>query len=244
MINIIINGANGKMGSTTVAAIANEKDLKLVACTSSNDDLIAQIQKHKADVVIDWTTPASVFENTQKIISAGARPVIGTTGLTSDQIKLLSDDCKNKKMGCIIAPNFSIGAILMMKYAQDAAKYFPDVEIIEHHHPHKKDAPSGTAKKTAELIAETKKQKNTSAEIDMQLKNNFARGEHYHGVPIHSIRTAGVFANQDVIFGGLGETFTIQHHATDRNAMMPGLFLCCRKVMALDHLVYGIEALL
>lgn len=244
MINILINGANGKMGSTTVAAIANEKDFKLVSCTSSKDDLISEIKKHKVDVVIDWTTPASVFENTQKIIAAGARPVVGTTGLSSDQIKLLSDECKSKKIGCIIAPNFSIGAILMMRYAQDAANYFPDVEIIEYHHPHKKDAPSGTAKKTAELIAENKKQKNTSAEIDIQLKNNAARGEHYHGVPIHSIRTTGVFANQEVIFGGSGETFTIQHHATDRNAMMPGLFLCCRKVMELDYLVYGMESLL
>lgn len=244
MINIIINGANGKMGSTTVAAIAHEKELKLVACTTRDDDLVSEIKKHKADVVIDWTTPASVFENTKKIIAANARPVIGTTGLTSDQIQLLSDECKHKKIGCIIAPNFSIGAILMMKYAQDAAKYFSDVEIIEYHHPHKKDAPSGTAKKTAELIATVKKEKNASAAIDAQLKNNFARGEHYHNVPIHSVRTTGVFANQDVIFGGLGETFTISHQTTDRNAMMHGLFLCCRKVMQLDHLVYGMDAFL
>ena len=112
----------------------------------------------------------------------------------------------------------------MMKYAQDAAKYFPDVEIIEYHHPQKKDAPSGTAKKTAELM-------------------NAARSNH-HATPIHSVRLNGVFANQDVIFGGFGETLTIQHQATDRNAMMPGLFLCCRKVMKLDHLVCGIETLL
>src|SRR3990167_1356875 len=138
MIKIIINGANGKMGRTTVAAIANEKDLQLVATTSNGDDLISIIKKNKADAVIDWTTPASVFDNTKKIIEAGARPVIGTTGLTSEQIKILSEQCVQKKIGGIIAPNFSLGAILMMKYAQDAAKYFNDVEIIEYHHPKKK----------------------------------------------------------------------------------------------------------
>lgn len=220
MINIIINGALGKMGRTTIAAIANEKDLRLVATTSRNDDLTTAIQKYKPDVVIDWTTPSAVFNNAQKIISAGTRVVIGTTGLTSEQIKILSEQCAQKKLGAVIAPNFSIGAVLMMKYAQDATKYFPDVEIIEYHHPQKKDAPSGTAKRTAELIAKNKKEKN---------------------IPIHSVRISGVFANQEVIFGGNGETFTLQHHATDRNAIMPGLFLCCRKVMELNQLVYGME---
>ncbi|OGT41453.1 MAG: 4-hydroxy-tetrahydrodipicolinate reductase [Gammaproteobacteria bacterium RIFCSPHIGHO2_12_FULL_40_19] len=232
------------MGSTTVAAIAHEKTLRLVATTHRTDDLMQAIKTHHADVVIDWTAPASVFDNTQKIIDAGARPVVGTTGLTPEQIKILSEQCAAKKIGGIIAPNFSIGAILMMKYAQDAAKYFPDVEIIEYHHPKKWDAPSGTAKKTAELIATIKKEKNTSAAIDAELKNNVARGELYHNIPIHSVRLTGVFANQQVIFGGNGETFTLQHHATDRLAMMPGVFLCCKKVMGLDGLVYGLESLI
>ena len=244
MIKVIINGANGRMGSITVAAIAHEKDLQLVATLGRNDDLSAAIKKHHADVVIDWTQPASVFNNTQKIIDAGARPIIGTSGLTTEQIKILSEQCVAKKIGSIIAPNFSIGAVLMMKYAQDAAKYFPDVEIIEYHHPKKLDAPSGTAKKTAELIAHVKKEKNTSADIDAQLKNNLSRGENAHNVPIHSLRLTGIFANQEVIFGGDSETFTIQHVASSRNAMMPGLFLCCRKVMRLNSLVYGIESLL
>lgn len=242
MIKVIINGARGRMGSATIAAIAAEKDLQLVATTTRGDDLSAAIKKHQADIVIDWTLPASVFDNTQKIIAAGARPVVGTSGLTADQINTLTKQCDEKKLGGVIVPNFSIGAILMMKYAQDAAKYFPDVEIIEYHHPKKVDAPSGTAKRTAELIAKT--QKNASAEIDQQLKNNFARGDHYRDVPIHSVRMTGVLANQEVIFGGPGETFTLQHNATDRNAMMPGVFLCCRKVMKLDRLIYGMEQLL
>lgn len=244
MIKVIINGANGRMGSTTVAAIAHEKDLQLVASLGRNDDLSAAIKKHNADVVIDWTLPASVFDNAQTIIEAGARPVIGTTGLSAEQIKILSEQCASKKIGGIIAPNFSIGAVLMMKYAQDAAKYFPDVEIIEYHHPKKVDAPSGTAKKTAELIAFIKKEKNSSAEIDAQLKNNSARGENIHDVPIHSVRLTGVFANQEVIFGGEGETFTLQHQTISRSAMMPGMFLCCRKVMSLNHLIYGLEKLI
>ncbi|MCX7121482.1 MAG: 4-hydroxy-tetrahydrodipicolinate reductase [Gammaproteobacteria bacterium] len=218
MIRIIINGASGKMGRTTVAAIANEKDLQLVAVTSRSDNLSEIIKKHQADVVIDWTVPSTVFENTQTIINAGAKPVIGTTGLTLEQIDLLSQQCKTEKRGAIIAPNFSIGAILMMKFSQEAAKYFSDVDIIEYHHPAKLDAPSGTAKKTAELIGKT--------------------------IPIHSVRLPGIFAEQDVIFAGAHEKLIIRHTATDRNAMMPGLFLCCRKVMALDHLIYGMEALI
>ena len=206
------------MGRTTVAAIANEKDLQLVATSSRDDDLYGIIKKHQADVVIDWTTPTTVFENTQIIINAGARPIIGTTGLTLEQIEPLSQQCKAKKQGAIIAPNFSIGAILMMKYAQDAASYFPDVEIIEYHHPAKLDAPSGTAKKTAELIGKT--------------------------MPIHSVRLPGIFAEQDVIFASPYEKLIIRHAASDRNAMMPGLFLCCRKIMELNHLVYGMENLI
>lgn len=218
MIRIIINGASGKMGRTTVAAIANEKDLQLVAVTSRSDNLSETIKKHQADVVIDWTVPTTVFENTQKIINAGAKPVIGTTGLSLEQIDLLSQQCKTEKRGAIVAPNFSIGAILMMKFSQEAAKYFPDVDIIEYHHPAKLDAPSGTAKKTAEMIGKT--------------------------IPIHSVRLPGIFAEQEVIFAGSHEKLIIRHAASDRNAMMPGLFLCCRKVMELDHLVYGMEALI
>lgn len=210
------------MGATAVAAIANEKDLVLVAKTTRNDDLVNAIKKNHADVVIDFTEPSTVFQNTKTIIESGARPVIGTTGLSEKEIQELEILCKDKKRGAIIAPNFSIGAILMMRYAQDAAKYFSSVEIIEYHHPAKKDAPSGTAKKTASLI----------------------QGSEKKSIPIHSVRLPGIFAEQQVIFGGMGETFMIQDRSTDRNAMMPGLFLCCRKVILLNHLVYGMESLL
>jgi len=243
-IRVIINGASGKMGRTTVAAIAKEPDLHLCAQAGRDDDLAGLIKTHQADAVIDFTLPECVFDNANVIIHAGARPVIGTTGLTAAQIETLTKLCAEKKRGGIIAPNFSIGAILMMRYAQDAANYFPDVEIIEMHHPYKVDAPSGTAQKTAELIAKSKKQKNTSALIDEKHRDNTSRGKHHHNTPIHSVRLSGLFASQKVIFGDQGELFTLQHDAIDRQAMMSGVFLCCKKVMALDHLVYGLENLI
>lgn len=243
-INILINGAFGKMGRATVTSIATETDLKLVTTTTRSDDLAKAIQENHVDVVVDFTTPTAVFQNTKTIIESGARAVIGTTGLTTEQISELSQLCENKKIGCIIAPNFSIGAILLMRYAQDAATYFPDVEIIEYHHPKKLDAPSGTAKKTAELIAKNKLQPNLSAPIDSDLKNNASRGLRYCDIPIHAVRSSGIFADEEVIFGNHSETFTLRHHASDRHAMMPGVFLCCRKVMALNELVFGMDNIL
>jgi len=238
-IKIIINGANGKMGKTTVAAIEAEQDLELVGQNGHGDDLAALIKKTNADVVVDFTVPDAVFENTQTIIAAGAHPVIGTTGLTLDQIDTLKKQCDEKKLGGIIAPNFSLAAILMMDFAKTAAQYFPDVEIIEMHHAQKVDAPSGTAAKTAEIIACA----NTKIS-EKKSDSNEARGLNYQGIPVHSVRLPGQFARQQVIFGNSGETLTIDHNAIDRNCMMPGVCLCCQKVMELDHLVYGLENIL
>lgn len=243
-ITLLINGAAGKMGKTTVSAVTNESDCQLVATTGRHDNLAEAIQSHQPDVVIDFTLPDCVFKNAKTIIENNARPVIGTSGLSESDIQTLKALCREKKLGGVIAPNFSIGAILMMRFAADAARYFPDTEIIEYHHPHKVDAPSGTAKKTAELIAKNKKNKNTSAPIDASLNGNTARGLHHHGIPIHAVRLTGIFANQRVTFGSHGEVFTIEHNAIDRQCMMPGVFLCCRKVMTLDHLVYGMERLI
>lgn len=244
MIKIIINGAHGKMGATAVKAILAESDLILVAAIGKKDNLESEIKKHRADAVIDLTTPQSVFNNTKIIIESGARPVIGTSGLTLDQIQTLKLLCEKKSLGGIIAPNFSIGALLMMQFSQMTARYFSDVEIIETHHPKKLDAPSGTALKTAELISQNKSIKNSSAEIDATLNNNVARGKHHQHIPIHSMRLSGVFAKQAVIFSNNSEILTIEHNALDRNSMMPGLFLCCRKVMALKQLLYGMEGLM
>ena len=238
-IKVIINGALGKMGKTTVESIADQPDLQLVASTDHGNDLAKIIQEHSADVVIDFTSPKTIFEQTQTIIANNARPVIGTTGLSLDQVDDLKKQCDEKSLGGIIAPNFSLTAILMMRYARDAAKYFPDAEIIEMHHPQKVDAPSGTAKKTAELMNESR---HTVA--DSQPHQDLARGEQYHGISIHSVRLPGLVAHQSVIFGGLDETLTIRQDSITRKAFMPGVFLSCRKVMDLDHLVYGLENIL
>lgn len=217
-INVILNGANGKMGQTIKRTIGSQSNLALVAEGTRDTNLTDLIKQNKADVVIDFTTPEAVFENTKTIIESGARPVIGTTGLTNEQIEALEKICKDKHCGGIIAPNFSLSAVLMMKYAKDASQYFKDSEIIEMHHNQKKDAPSGTALKTMQLMD--------------------------HDIPIHSVRLPGMFSHQVVMFGGFGETLSIRHDALDREAMMPGLFMACQKVTSLDHLVYGLENLL
>lgn len=225
-IKVIVNGANGKMGQETLQALTTAQDLKLIATTGRADNLGEAIKVHQADVVVDFTTPTAVFENAKTIINHHAHPVIGTTGLTNAQIATLEKICKEKSLGAIIAPNFSLGAVLMMKYSQDAAKYFADSEIIELHHPQKLDAPSGTAKKTALMMKQARDPK-TKKEI-----------------PIHSVRLPGLVAHQLVLFGGLDETLTIRHDSIHRRAFMPGVLLACRKVMKLDHLVYGLENIL
>lgn len=238
-IKVIVNGAKGKMGQVTVVAVTAEPKLELVAALDQQDDLAKAIKEHHANVVIDFTIPSTVYNNTKTIIQYGAHPVIGTTGLTLDQIHELQQLSAKKSLGGIIAPNFSLGAILMMRYAEDAARYFPDVEIIEMHHEKKVDAPSGTAAKTAEMIATTR-----SAKHVLSSDSNRARGDHHQGVPIHSVRLPGLFAHQCVLFGGVGETLTIRHDAMNRDAMMPGVILSCQKVMELDCLVYGLENIL
>jgi 4-hydroxy-tetrahydrodipicolinate reductase len=238
-IRVLVNGAHGKMGQITVRAVNESSDLTLAGETDHNDDLASAIQSHHADVVVDFTTPQAVFPNTQTIIKSGARPVIGTTGLTPQQIESLSAQCAQKHLGGIIAPNFSLGAVLMMRYAQDAAKYLPEVEIVEMHHPRKLDSPSGTSIKTAQMMAATRDASKASP-----LKDAPARGETHHGVQIHSLRLPGFYSHQTVIFGEDGEVLTLCHQGIDRQCCIPGIALACRKVMALTNLVYGLENIL
>lgn len=237
-IKVIVAGADGKMGRVTVDAINQAENLQLVATASQGDNLGQLIDKFKADVVVDFTTPSAVFNNSQIIIQHGARPVIGTTGLKPEQIAALTKQCADLKRGAIIAPNFSLGAILMMRFAREAAKYLNNVEIIELHHDKKLDAPSGTAIKTAALIAETRQKSHSNN------PRHPAQGELHNDIPIHSVRLPGFFAHQRVIFGGQGETLTLSHDSIDRNSMMPGVILSCKKVLELDHLIYGLENIL
>ena len=240
VIKVIINGIKGKMGRVLERSIATQSDFKLVAGIGREDNLAKSIQSTHSDVVVDFTTPKSVFKNTEIIIQFGARPVIGTTGLTLEQIETLDKQCRAKKLGGVIAPNFALGAVLMMKYAKDAARYFPDTTIIEMHHPQKIDAPSGTAIKTAQMMSESQSHLRTTTD---KTHEDCVRGDK-HNIVIHSIRLPGLFSHQSVIFGGNGEILTIRHDSIDRNCAIPGIFLACRKVMELNQLIYGLENVL
>ena len=242
-IRVLVNGAKGRMGQEVVKAVTAAADLELVDQTDLGDDLIARIKASQAQAVVDFTTAAVAFENTRKILEAGVHPVVGTSGLLAEQVAELQQLAEDKGIGGLISPNFAIGAVLLMKYAQDAAKYLPDVEVIELHHNRKADAPSGTAVKTAQLIAEARKEIPKALVEEKELFEG-ARGSEVHGVRVHSLRLPGLVAHQEVIFGGTGETLTIRHDSIHRESFMPGVCLACRKVIGTQQLFYGLEHLL
>lgn len=242
-INILVNGAFGRMGQMVVKMIQEQPNFTLVGQTGRDYDLAKSIQDSKAAIVIDFTHPSRVFENTKTIIAAGAHPVIGTSGLTHAQICSLQEQCAQLKLGGLIAPNFSLGAVLMMKCAKEIAGYMPYAEIIEMHHNQKADSPSGTSLRTAELISEGNKTMNESSLKVLETIPG-ARGANYHQIPIHAVRLPGLLAHQQVMFGGLGETLTLRHDSLDRQCFMSGVRIACEKVMQMDRLVYGLEDIL
>ncbi|MBU0581056.1 MAG: 4-hydroxy-tetrahydrodipicolinate reductase [Candidatus Margulisbacteria bacterium] len=242
-INVLVNGAKGKMGKEAVAAISADPELKLVDQTDLGDDLSARIKSSKAQVVVDFTHPSVAIKNAETILDAGASPVIGTTGIKLEDIKKLQKKAKDKKLGGLIAPNFGIGAVLMMKYAADAAKYLPNVEIVEYHHDNKADAPSGTAIKTAEQILE--------ANLNIQGPNKKSKeelrgalGAEMGNIRLHAVRLPGFVASQEVILGGVGQTLKIRHDTINRESFMPGVVMACKKVVGLKEMVYGLEKIL
>jgi len=241
-IKVLINGAFGRMGQMTVKAINEAPNLELVGQTGREYDLKKAIEDSHAEVVVDFTHPDSVFKNTLTIIETKAHPVIGTSGLTSDEVARLKEKCRELKLGGIIAPNFSLGAVLMIKSAKEIVKYIPDLEIIEMHHDKKSDSPSGTALYTAELLANAR-HKNVPVKTLIETIKG-ARGASYNNIPIHAIRLPGLLAHQQIIFGKLGETLTLTHDSIDRECFMPGVCLACEKVTQLNHLVYGLEEVL
>ena len=239
MINVIVNGANGRMGSEAVKAITNDAELQLVGQCDFGDDLAALIKKSGAQVVVDLTAASAGFNNTQTILNAGASPVIGTSGFQAEQVKELQALAAEKQLGGLIAPNFSIGAVLMMKFSAEAAKYLPDAEVIEAHSPQKEESPSGTGMRTAELIAAARTKATTPCS-DKELIAG-ARGAELHGVKLHSLRLPGIVAQQTVFFGGLSETLKIEHNSQHRESFMPGICLACKEVVKHNELVYGLE---
>ena len=242
LTRVIINGAHGKMGSLACETIDNHPEFELVARLTRENNLGQAIKDTKAQIVIDLTRADCVYENSLIIIQNGAHPVIGTSGLITDQIKLLKAECHERNLGGIIAPNFSIGAVLMMIFAAKAAEYLSEVEIIESHHQQKLDAPSGTALKTAEMIANARK----NAKNKLALKELIpgVRGGTHHDINIHSLRLPGILARQEVVFGTTGETLSIVHDSIDRRCFMPGIVLACQKVTELKTLIYGLEHIL
>ncbi|WP_223066652.1 4-hydroxy-tetrahydrodipicolinate reductase [Paenibacillus caui] len=262
-IRVAVAGAAGRMGREVVKMVLEDAELELVCAVNRShagtdagtlvglpasgikleSDLAKALGSCDADVLVDFTTPQSVYANTELAISLGVRPVAGATGFTPEQIEELDKQCRMQGIGGLIAPNFSIGAILMMQFAAQAAKYFPHLEIIEYHGDQKLDAPSGTAIKTAEWIAANReeiRQGNPNEEETIE----GARGGYYNGFRIHSVRLPGVFAQQEVVFGGFGQSLKIRSDSYDRAAYMPGVNQAIKKVMNYKGMLYGFEHLM
>jgi 4-hydroxy-tetrahydrodipicolinate reductase len=241
MIKVAVLGSRGRMGSEVVKAVNEAKDLELVAELDLGDSLDILVSTG-AQVVVDFTTPDSVMANLEFVISKNIHAVIGTTGFDDARIAKIKSLLSTSKSGVLIAPNFAIGAVLMMEFATKAAKYFESAEIIELHHPNKVDAPSGTAARTAELMSAARKEAGLSAGPDATTSSlDGARGATVGQIPVHSVRLRGLVAHQEVLLGGIGETLTIRHDSIDRVGFMPGVLLGVRQVVNHPGLTFGLE---
>lgn len=241
MIKVGVLGARGRMGAEVVKAVTEASDLELVAALDMGDSLDALIASG-AQVVVDFTTPDSVMANLKFLIAHDIHAVIGTTGFDDARIAKIKSLLASSKSGVLIAPNFAIGAVLMMEFATKAAKYFESAEIIELHHPNKVDAPSGTAARTAELMAKARKEAGLAAMPDATSTSlDGARGATVGDIPVHSVRLRGLVAHQEVLLGGIGETLSIRHDSIDRVGFMPGVLLGVREVSTHPGLTFGLE---
>ena len=252
MKKILVAGATGSMGKQTVQLVEKLPDCQLVAVlaptASKSSDFEASVKCFDnlaavdvdADIWVDFTTPQAVYENTRFALEHHMHPIVGTSGLTPDQTKKLQAIAQKEKIGGIIAPNFGLSAVLLMKFAQEAARYFPDAEVIEMHHADKRDAPSATAIATAKLIAENRNPENCSQTTN----DSAARGADYDGVPVHSVRLPGYVAHEQVLFGGPGEALTIRQDSFSRSSFMQGVKVALSRVMDLPDLVVGLDQIL
>ena len=269
-IPVVVNGACGKMGREVIKAVSQAEDMTLIGAIERNPQYIGQdigevigcgpleipvlndlqanlvlaTQEKVQGVMVDFTHPDSVYDNVRSAIAYGVRPVVGTTGMSPEQIQDLADFAEKASTGCLLIPNFSIGMVLLQQAAVQASKYFDHVEIIELHHNQKADAPSGTAVQTAQLLAELGKTFNPAVVKETE-KLPGARGSvAEENIRIHSIRLPGLIAHQEVIFGAPGQIYTLRHDTSDRSCYMPGVLLAIRKVTQLKSLVYGLEKIL
>lgn len=242
MIRVLVYGAHGRMGRLACEAIEKSGDLALVGRAGRGDPLARLIGESGAEVVVDFTLPAVALDHALTIVAAGAAPVIGTSGLDGAALQQLAAACTAARRGAIVAPNFAIGAVLMMRFAELAARHLRHAEIVEAHHAGKVDAPSGTAAATAARMAAARAAAGVAP--GAVAGGGPARGETRDAIAIHSIRLPGVVAEQSVLLGEVGQKLEIRHVAYSREAYMPGVLLACRKVGALDRLVVGLDALL
>ncbi|GAY17491.1 4-hydroxy-tetrahydrodipicolinate reductase [Mycobacterium sp. shizuoka-1] len=242
-MRVAVLGARGKVGTTMCDAVRAADDLTLSAEVDAGDPL-SMLTDSDTEVVIDFTHPDVVMDNLKFLIDNGIHAVVGTTGFTDERLADVRSWLADKPGSAVlIAPNFAIGAVLSMHFAQKAAPYFESVEVIELHHPHKADAPSGTATRTARLIAEARKDLPPNPDATSTGLPG-ARGADVDGIPVHSVRLTGLVAHQEVLFGTLGETLTIRHDSLDRTSFVPGVLLAVRQVAARPGLTIGIEPLL
>lgn len=248
MINVAVCGANGRMGQAVIRAVESADDMTLVARIDINNGEFATISDAKdsvkIDILVDFTQPDSVYSNALYCLNNDINVVIGTTGLGDVQIDELKKLSEEHNVGCIIAPNFSTGAVLMMMFAKMAAKYFNNAEIIELHHNQKKDAPSGTAVKTAKMMAEVNENFATGNCAEVETIEGARGANSYNNIHIHSIRMPGFMASQEVVFGSSGQTLRIRHDSTDRECYMEGVLLAVRYVNEHKEFVYGLENIL
>ena len=241
-LKVGVLGAKGRMGATVCEAITASSDCELVSALDINDDLMALVASG-AQVVVDFTTPDSVPTNLKFLAANNIHAVVGTTGFDADKLAVVEKQFAAGEANVVIAPNFGLAAVLMMQFAAQAAPHFESVEIIELHHPRKADAPSGTARRTAEMIADARSGMPAMPDATSDLLPG-ARGANVSGIPVHSVRLQGLVAHQEIMFGGPGESLTIRHDSYDRESFMPGVLLAVRKVSQTPGLTYGLEHLL
>lgn len=264
MIKVVVVGAGGRMGQVISRAVWQAADMVLAGAVDIKGEgqdvgllwggaevgvtlqrnLEEVLQRTAPHVVVDFTTPDAVAANVKTALYHGVRAVVGTTGIDAADLEEIRTLAAKQRVGCVVAPNFALGAVLLIRFAAEAARFFPHVEIIELHHEQKLDAPSGTALKTAEVVAAARGdfRQGLPAEVE---KIPGARGACFDGgIRLHSVRLPGLVAHQEVIFGGLGQVLTIRHDSLSRESFVPGVLLAIRRVMNLEEMVYGLDKLI
>lgn len=242
-IRVVVNGAKGRMGQEVTRAVRGAEEMELVGECDLGDDFAGVAGREVADAIVDFTVPSAAMENARKIMGTGCAGVIGTTGFTPEDIEELRSVARDRERGFLIAPNFAIGAVLMIRFAGEAARFMPEAEIIELHHPGKADAPSGTALKTAAAIAQARRDVGVAPAGPVGA-GEAPRGKVVEGVCVHSVRLTGLLAHQEVIFGGEGQTLAIRHDTQSRRSFMPGVLLGVREMVERKGFFYGLESLL